>query len=185
MTRDYHVTTFGPRYQWNRSSALIDSTNHLLDPFDLETGFLKESGFVHNSQVSDTQGSSWNHASCHRVVTPNCTHPSTLVRGGLEARREPECLHDPSPTSVQSDLNHFPLTKVVTGAIGFSIPPERRFFPVDTNDALLRTQGGTFAEDLSWDGKHLVDNQSLHDDEILVRLEEGLQILETTRSNKT
>ena len=166
MTRDSHVTTFGPR--WNNPS---DMTHQLRDPFDLETGF------PHDGCKCDTNGSFVNHASCHRVITPNGTPPSTVVCGGLVAVRQERkwVQHDPSPTSVQNDLvftNTLP--KVVT--LGVSYPFKPHFFPLDTIDALvLRTHVDTFATHLSWNGHHLIDNhQSLHDDECWIRLEEGL-----------
>ncbi|KAI2513167.1 hypothetical protein MHU86_1205 [Fragilaria crotonensis] len=165
MTRNSHVTTFGPRYRWNNPSDLMDITHQLRDRFDLETGFHKECGIVHDGHESDAHGSCGvTLASCHRVVTPNGTPPSAVVRD--EVRKQHEWVQqDPSPTSVQSDLV---FTK------GVVIPPKSQFFPFDTNDALvLQTHVDALARDLD----HVVDNkQSLHDDEWWIRLEEGLHI---------
>lgn len=164
MTSDSHVTTFGPRYRWNNPSDLMDITHQLRDRFDLETGFHKECGIVHDGHESDAHGSCGvTLASCHRVVTPNGTPPGTVVCRD-EVRKEHVWVHhDPSPTSVEVDLV---FTKDV------SIPPKSQCFPFDRNDArVLRTRVDTFARDLD----HLVDNnQSLHDDEWWIRLEEGL-----------
>ena len=185
MTKDYNAATYGRQCEWDGPAASPDCAYNLqtANNNDLETGFPTEYGIFHKR--CEREGPRSNRQTSNRFITSygRTQGPTRLHATIQQGRRQwhdanRECtLDDASPTSVQLDL-HLSATKLSRTKIDCTNPSTNCFFRFN---ALPRAHYDALSLNTIWDGDHLVNNQSLNDDDdddILTRLEEGLTSVE-------
>lgn len=177
MSKYSHATTFGRRDRWNSPPHLSPGYAEKLRVADLETGFDEESGLVHEKscQSNVSHGACLNGETRHHFVTSYGTRvPARNSATGRVWHANQERVHDTSPTSVQSDLTQMDAFTKVSTTIAVPLSRTSPSFPFDTNGALPRNHNDELSLNVYWDVNQLVEKYALHDDEIMIRLEEGM-----------